>query len=228
MLLNLLSNAVKYSPVSGRIRIGCRQRRLREMRICVTDQGPGIKADKIERLFVAFERLGAERSAVPGTGLGLTLSKHLAEAMGGSIGVKSVPGKGSTFWLQLPGTPGTAPRLSPPRPGTGRGADPETMAAGPASTEACAVLYIEDNDSNLHLMEHLLSTLPQIRLLTARSGGEGLKLARTRQPVLILLDIHLPDMPGWEVLARLRSGRRTRGIPVVGVSADATPAPWSG
>ena len=224
VLLNLLSNAVKYSPASGRVRIVCRQRPSRGIRISVSDTGPGIAADKIERLFVAFDRLGAERSAVPGTGLGLTLSKHLAEAMGGSIGVRSTPGAGSTFWLQLPGTPGTAaPGPVPPLPGLGLEADPGTMAAGPAETVAGTVLYIEDNDSNLRLIEHLLASLPRVRLLTARSGGEGLKLARARQPVLILLDLHLPDMPGWEVLARLQSGRRTRRIPVVGVSADATP-----
>ena len=224
VLLNLLSNAVKYSPVPGRIQIVCRQQPSREIRLSVSDTGPGIAADKIERLFVAFDRLGAERSAVPGTGLGLTLSKHLAEVMGGSIGVRSTPGVGSTFWLQLPGTPGAAPGLGPPPPGSGLEADPETTAAGPAETIAGTVLYIEDSDSNLHLMEHLFSSLPRVRLLTARSGGEGLKLARARQPVLILLDLHLPDMPGWEVLARLQSGRRTRRIPVVGVSADATPS----
>ena len=223
VLLNLLSNAVKYSPASGRVRIACRRRPSREIRISVSDHGRGIAADKIERLFVAFDRLGAERSAVPGTGLGLTLSKHLAEVMGGSIGVKSAPGAGSTFWLQLPGTPGTAAPGGVPLPGSGLEADSATTAARPAETVVGTVLYIEDNDSNLQLMETLLSFLPRVRLLTARSGGEGLKLARARQPVLILLDLHLPDMPGWEVLARLQSGRRTRRIPVVGVSADATP-----
>ena len=226
VLLNLLSNAVKYSPEAGCVRIECWPARSRELRICVIDKGPGITADKIERLFVPFDRLGAERSAVPGTGLGLTLSKYLAEAMGGSVGVKSTPGAGSTFWLQLPKPrevldPGLAPRL--PLPGSGRGAVPGAVAGGPAGAAVCTVLYIEDNDSNRSLMEHLLSPLPQVRLLTARSGDEGLRLAQRGQPHLVLLDLHLPDRPGWEVLARLRSGQRTRRIPVVALSADATP-----
>ena len=226
VLLNLLSNAVKYSLRAGCVRVGCELRRPRELRISVSDAGPGIAINQRARLFVAFERLGAERSGVPGTGLGLTLSKHLVEAMGGSIGVKSVPGEGSTFWLQLPRSPGAAPSGHAPLLPLATlrlGAGPGPAEAGPGRREDCTVLYIEDNASNLSLIEHLFSRLPQVRLLTARTGGEGLKLARRERPQLVLLDLHLPDMPGREVLAQLRSGRRTRAIPVVAVSADATP-----
>ena len=224
VLLNLLSNAVKYSPAAGRVRIECRQVRARGLRICVADQGPGIEADKIERLFVAFDRLGAERSAVPGTGLGLTLSKHLVEAMGGRIGVKPTRGGGSTFWVQLPRLRGSGnPRRAlPPSIGGEPGAGAAPAADGPAGAAVHTVLYIEDNDSNLRLMEHLVSPLPRVKLLTARTGGEGLALARRCRPHLVLLDLHLPDLPGREVLARLQSDPRTCRIPVVAVSADAT------
>ncbi len=224
VLLNLFSNALKYTPDEGRVRIECGAVRPGQMRVGVTDTGPGIAADKLARLFVPFDRLGAERSAIPGTGLGLTLSKHLIEAMGGSIGVRSAPGEGSTFWLQLPRhrgpVPPGIPALLPMLAGRPREAAVPVVAA---EAEVCTVLYVEDNASNIRLIEHLFSGLGRVQLLTARSGKEGLALARHHRPSVILLDLHLPDLPGWEVLARLQSSKHTCQIPVVAVSADATP-----
>ncbi len=226
VLLNLLSNAVKYSGEEARVEIECHAVRLRELRISVADMGPGIPADKLERLFVAFDRLGAEQSAIPGTGLGLALSKHLIEEMGGRIGVRSAPGEGSTFWLQLPRhrgpvRPGLAPLL--PLLGAGPKEEPAAERAVSDAPAGCTVLCIEDNVSNLRLIEHLFAHLSHVQLLTAPSGLEGLALARRYQPDLILLDLHLPDLPGWEVLSQLQAGAGTRQVPVVAVSADATP-----
>ncbi len=214
VLLNLLSNAVKYSPTGGSILVACRAERSRTMRLSVTDQGPGVAPEQAGRLFVAFDRLGAERSEIPGTGLGLSLSKRFIEAMGGKIGFKTAPGRGSAFWVRLP--------LS--RSGVSvvrETSAPDAYRADRAVDAACTVLYIEDNPSDLRLIEHLLASCPGVRLLCARHGEEGLEIAQRERPDLILLDLHLSDVPGWEVLARLRREKATRHIPVVAVSVDA-------
>ncbi len=214
VLLNLLSNAVKYSPVGGKVLVACRVERSRTVRLSVTDQGPGVAPEQAGRLFVAFDRLGAERSEIPGTGLGLTLSKRFIESMGGKIGVKTAPGRGSTFWVRLPLGRGGVSAVR-------ETSAPDAYRADRAAEAACTVLYIEDNPSDLRLIEHLLASCPGVKLLRARQGEEGLETARREQPDLILLDLHLSDVPGWEVLARLRSEKATRHIPVAAVSVDA-------
>ena len=245
VLLNLIANAVKYSPEGSRVTIDCCAGTAGTVRLCVRDTGPGIAPDKLARLFKPFDRLGAEHSDVPGTGLGLTLSKHLTEAMNGKLDVESTVGEGSTFWVQLPredpadyrrarhSRPATGAN---PRPGVGNGyvyshgnghryaLNQAETGAGIlfASSEVRSLLYIEDNSSNLSLVEHILEERPQTRLLTASCGEEGLEIARTFPPDLILLDLHLPDLDGWEVLARLRREPATRTVPVVALSADAS------
>jgi CheY-like chemotaxis protein len=181
----------------------------------VHDTGPGIPNEKLERLFTPFERLGAEQSNVEGTGLGLALSQRLMQAMGGSIGVESTVGKGSTFWLELPRTKSPLQKLSLREiNGDGRGARSKSANR--------KILYIEDNLSNLTLIEQMLEERPEIELLTAMQGKLGLDLARQHSPDLILLDVHLPDLDGRQVISELKSSDTTRDIPVVVVSADAT------
>ncbi len=215
VLLNLLANAVKYNRPGGTVRLEHAEGANGHVRLVVADTGIGIAPDKLGRLFTAFDRLGAEQSSVQGTGLGLALSKRLVEAMNGTVGVESVPGEGTRFWVDLP--PAESPlqatrrRREEPRPEPG------------ASGRVYNVLYIEDNVSNLTLIEHLLADRTEIRLMTAMQGGFGLELARQHRPDLVLLDLHLPDMPGWDVLAALQADEATRAIPVVVVSADATP-----
>ncbi len=218
--LNLLSNAIKYNREGGRIVISCQGQPVSgdtaaTLRLEITDTGHGLTDEEISHLFMPFERLGAERTATEGTGLGLAVSKGLVEAMGGAIGVHSVPGEGSTFWVELPSVTDPLARL---KAGLG-------TPALPASGTRCegTILYIEDNLSNLRLVEMVLEGRPELLLLSAAQGRLGLELARARRPDLILLDLHLPDLPGWDVLSQLQGDERTRDIPTVIISADATP-----
>jgi PAS domain S-box-containing protein len=213
ILLNLLSNAIKYNSASGLVTISCGAIG-DKVRIYVKDTGMGIAEDQQPKLFQPFERLGAVQTGIEGTGLGLALSKALAEAMGGTIGVRSAVGEGATFWLELCVT--EAPLRTLERATAPAAAEMK----GPSS--ACTVLYIEDNLSNVRLMEDIFAIRPELKLVTAVQGQLGLDLAREHRPNLIFLDLHLPDLPGHQVLRRLRSDPRTRAIPVIVISADTT------
>ena len=214
IVLNLLSNAVKYNRTGGTVSLSCDPAST-PGRLClsVADTGAGITSADANKLFVPFERLGAERSGVEGTGIGLALAKRLVEAMGGTIGVESTPGRGSTFYVELPSSDTlVAGRCQPTEPPLD-----EAAASGPT------VLYIEDNPSNYALVTQILEMQrPTIRLLGAMLGQLGLDMARAHRPELILLDLHLPDVQGEEVLRQLQADLITRDIPVVMVSADAT------
>jgi signal transduction histidine kinase len=220
VLLNLLSNAIKYNRPDGSVRVSWGPAAPGRIRLHVTDTGPGIAPEMMGRLFSPFDRLGAEATDVEGTGLGLALSKRLVEAMEGTIGAESQPGTGSMFWVELPeaGAPeaGPAPAAAVPEATSGSRTEGAIAPAG-------RVLYVEDNLSNLRLMERLLARRPGLSLLTAMQGRLGFELASQHRPDLILLDLHLPDVGGEEVLRWLRADERTRDIPVVVMSADATP-----
>ncbi|HET7080540.1 MAG TPA: PAS domain S-box protein [Chloroflexia bacterium] len=212
VLLNLLSNAVKYNREAGHVLISCAAGSASRLRIAVQDTGPGIATDVQDRLFIPFDRLGAEYGEIEGTGLGLTVARHLATAMNGTLGVASTLGQGSTFWIELPlATDGD------PQP-----AGSVDHSVGPVST-AGRILYIEDNLPNLKLVEHILRRASNVELLTAPEGQRGLELAQRHHPDLILLDLHLPDLPGDEVLRRLQAAPTTRTIPVIVISADVVP-----
>jgi PAS domain S-box-containing protein len=215
ILLNLLSNAVKYNRTGGRVQLACEQVAGERLQLKVTDTGPGIPPESIERLFVPFDRLGSERTSIEGTGLGLPLSKGLAETMGGTLGVTSTPGQGSSFWVELPRTETPVQRLE--------FAEPLPAQDPGRERPALTVLYIEDNLSNLQLIEHILSRRPGVKLISAMRPQLGLDLAAQHHPDLVLLDLHLPDMPGEEVLRRLRVDPKTADVPVVILSADARP-----
>jgi PAS domain S-box-containing protein len=217
VLLNLLSNAVKYNCEGGSVRVRTTVGDGPTARIEVADTGIGIAAEDLSRVFAPFERIGAETTEVEGTGLGLALTKHLMEAMGGTVGVTSEIGRGTTFWLDLP----VAEAPAAPPAAQAAAAPPDDGA--PVRTEPRSVLYIEDNPSNIQLVEAILRHRPEVTLLVAQQGSLGLDLARERQPDLVLLDLNLPDVSGDEVLRRLRSDPRTRDLTIVILSADATP-----
>jgi PAS domain S-box-containing protein len=214
VLLNLLSNAVKYTAVKGCVTVSFAESGQDLTRISVRDTGAGIPVGKLTRLFTPFDRLGAEQSSVEGTGLGLALCQRLVHAMNGSIGVNSTLGNGSTFWLDLPHAQSPLQTLSVTRS--------PSAAEHALAEESRRILYIEDNFSNVTLVDQMLAERPALELMTAMQGRVGLELARQHSPDLILLDLHLPDMPGWQVLAQLKADQLTRHIPVVVISADAT------
>jgi len=217
VLLNLLSNAIKYNREGGEVRLAGHLDAA-TVRIDIADDGPGLSAEQQLRLFQAFERLDADRTATPGTGIGLALSRRLVEAMHGEIGVDSAPSEGSRFWVRLARAeaPARADDAAVPRL-----AAPARRSATDAAPQH--VLYIEDNPVNTMLMQALLSRLPGVRLSTAALPAVGLELARSDPPALVLLDIQLPGMDGFEVLRRLRADPATAGIPVIAVSANAMP-----
>jgi signal transduction histidine kinase/CheY-like chemotaxis protein len=217
VLLNLVSNAVKYNHEAGSVHVDCENVAGERLRVKVSDTGPGIPAESIERLFVPFERLENQHEAIEGSGLGLPLSKRLAEAMGGILELATTVGQGTTFWVELPLAEGPVQRAERQE----REGPPQAASlTGPDMT----VLYIEDNLSNMQLVERILGRRPNVRLISAMRPLLGLDLAREHHPDLVLLDLHLPDMPGQEVLARLRANPTTAGIPVVVLSADARPS----
>ena len=219
VLLNLIENGIKHNREGGRVEVSCEEVSGEHLRIQVCDSGPGIPPEKLSRLFSPFDRLDTEKSgigAVEGTGLGLAVAKAFIEAMSGKIGVESTPGQGSTFWIELPYVPDPLENTSE----EGFGA----ILSGSAPV-APVVLYVDDESANLRLIERLFHrSRPDIELITATKGGEGLNLARERQPDLILLDLNLPDMSGEEVLLALRQEERTEAIPVVMLSGDVSPA----
>jgi two-component system, sensor histidine kinase and response regulator len=215
VLLNLLTNAVKYTPHDGKVVVSSSPTGSGSMRIVVADSGAGISPEKLARLFTPFDRLGAEQTAVEGTGLGLALCQRLIQAMHGSIGVNSTLGQGSTFWVEL------ACADSPFEHMAAAKRDASQFLNG-SDAEERTILYVEDNLSNLTLIEQMLAEHSHIHLITAMQGQLGIELARRHSPDLILLDLHLPDLPGWEVLSRLQHDDATHEIPVVIISADAT------
>jgi PAS domain S-box-containing protein len=214
VLLNLLGNAIKYNHDGGQVQVAITEHD-GSLRIGVRDTGPGLSAADCERLFMPFERLGADQTGTEGAGIGLALSRRLVGLMKGRIGVESQPGRGSTFWIELE------------RAGEHDGAAPSTapmpLDAGGLGLPAGehVVLYIEDNPVNIVLMEAMLGRLPSVRLVTATHPLAGLAMAHELQPELIMLDIQMPDMDGYEVLERLRDSAATARIPVIAVSANA-------
>jgi len=219
VLLNLLSNAIKYNRPGGSVRLECvsvpeAEGASPRLAVRVVDTGRGIPSDRTEQLFVPFARLGAEQTEIEGTGLGLALSQRLTEAMDGSLALEWSGPKGSVFRLELRTADDPLERVDDAR----RTAAEEEFPHAPAT-----LLYVEDNLANLSLVETILLSRPGWRTMSALQGQLGVELAREHLPDLVLLDLHLPDISGEEVLRRLRADGRTARIPVVVISADATP-----
>jgi PAS domain S-box-containing protein len=212
VLLNLVANAIKYNVEDGSVVVQPQETEGGRVRVSITDTGLGIAPESLPRLFEPFDRLGAEGTSVEGTGLGLALSLALVKAMDGSIEVESELGRGSRFSVELP--------VAQPQAEHAARASRQRATPGPGAERM--VLHVEDNLSSLLLVERIFERRPGVRVMGAMQGGLALDLARQHQPVLILLDLHLPDMEGEEVLRHLRGDPATVSIPVAVLSADAT------
>jgi len=217
VLINLLSNAIKYNKAGGTVVVECIASGTERIRICVEDSGGGLTPEQLAQLFQPFNRLGQEGNVEEGTGIGLVVCKRLVELMGGVIGVESVVGKGSVFWIDLNLT-----------------TEPQAIASAIESTDSVrapveagaqirTLLYVEDNPANLMLVEDLIARRPDIRLLSARDGNRGIEIARASQPDVILMDINLPGISGITALKILALDPATAHIPVVALSANAMP-----
>ncbi|MDP3878645.1 MAG: PAS domain S-box protein [Methylobacter sp.] len=216
VLINLLSNAIKYNRPQGNVLVQiAAQQGL--VRLSVSDTGYGIPAARQQELFQPFSRLGAEDSDIEGTGIGLTISRRLIEMMGGIINVESEEGKGSTFWLELPEVVAGQIDVS-------NDAAPTLADEVAETTYRYTVLYIEDNPANLRLVAQILGRNPLLQLITAPTAELGLELASACRPELILLDINLPEMDGYQLLSVLRSLSTVKNTPVIAVSANAMPS----
>jgi PAS domain S-box-containing protein len=210
VLLNLLSNAIKYNRPQGSIRIAVDQRG-NDVCVRVTDAGHGIAPERQHELFEPFNRLDAEHGTIEGTGIGLAITRELVERMQGQIGVTSAPGQGATFWFTLPITEADALSETPL---------PMTLASA-APGQRHHLLYIEDNPTNQRLMEDIMEDFDQVRLQTVTSAELGLDLMRQSPPDLVLMDIHLPGMNGYQALDAIQKDTSLRHIPVVALSANA-------
>jgi len=220
VLLNLLSNAIKYNQAHGAVVVDCAlstsPTEPKRVRVSISDTGAGLSPEMLNQLFQPFNRLGQERTDEEGTGIGLAMSKRLVELMGGAIGAESTVGSGSLFWFEL--NAAAAPHSVVDK----EDGDEPTLV--PKNAPRYTLLYVEDNLANLELVEELMeSRRPDIRLLCAQDGREGIKLARNKHPNVILMDINLPGMSGIDALQILRQDPATAPIPVIALSANAMP-----
>ena len=217
VLINLLSNAIKYNREQGTVEVKCTESTPERIRVSIRDTGAGLPPEDLAQLFQPFNRLRQEAGDEEGTGIGLVVAKQLVELMGGEIGVESTVGMGSVFWFELASA--DAPQLVVEVVKAAAPAEPRVMPGAPLRT----LLYVEDNPANLKLVEQLIARRPDLRLLTAVNGRLGIEVARASQPEVILMDINLPDINGFEALKILRADPATAHIPVVALSANAMP-----
>lgn len=214
VLFNLLSNAIKYNVNHGTVEVECSASSAEKVRVSIKDSGLGLSAEKMKQLFQPFNRLGQEKGLNQGTGIGLMISKELVELMGGTIGVKSAVGLGTEFWVEFAST---TPLQT---------LNIEKIALESKSRETTiptkfVLLYVEDNPVNVMLIEQIIENIPNVSMLTASDGNMGLALARAHLPDVILLDINLPSMSGFEILKTLQDEPSTANIPVLAISAYA-------
>jgi len=219
VIINLLSNAIKYNRSGGNVVVQCVAVGENRVRVNVKDTGLGLSQDQLAQLFQPFNRLGKENTTQEGTGIGLVVTKQLVELMGGAIGVESIVDVGSVFWVELGAC--KVPELNYGSDDIVRSVTDEAEADGAPPQRT--LLYVEDNPANLTLVEQIIARRSDLKLLSAINGHLGVQLARTLKPDLILMDINLPGIGGFDALRLLREEHETAGIPVIAISANAMP-----
>ena len=225
-LLNLLSNAIKYNREDGNVKVEVRAEGANRLQIRIADTGHGIAAENLPNLFQPFNRLDSENDDIEGGGLGLTITRSIMDMMGGTVGVESKLGVGSTFWVGLPLE--SAPeagaehgkRFSP-----GHIVEPAPINAELNATKyadgQCTVLYIEDNPTNVKLVTRILAQRKNINLISALTPELGIEMAHEHKPALILLDINMPHLNGYQVFEIFKADAELKKTPVIAVSANA-------
>ncbi|WP_051609986.1 ATP-binding protein [Terasakiella pusilla] len=216
VLSNLLSNAIKYNIQNGKVLLDSSPGPLGFWRYTVTDTGYGIEEEFQDQLFQPFNRLNAENTDIEGTGIGLTITKHLIEIMGGEIGVDSKLGEGSTFWVDIPLSDEIIHHDTP--------VSVDIISELPKRLDGVkTILYVEDNPANMRLMRELLTQLPRTNFVEAGTAEEGLELIRGNKPDLVLMDINLPGMDGFDAFEVMRDDSEMCDIPVIALTANAMP-----
>lgn len=219
-LLNLVSNGVKYNCEDGTLTVSVTDIRGGDwVQIRVSDTGRGLSPSDIERIFEPFERLAETAHIAEGTGIGLTITRRMVDMMGGSVNVESTPGSGSTFWIELPKEELPADWGPEHLPETDSSQGAEPGGGGGEHT----ILYVEDNPSNIRLMAQIMARRKHVSLRTAHTADMGIELALSRPPDLILLDINLPGLDGYEILRVLKCTEPLKHVPVIALSANALP-----
>ena len=216
ILINFGSNSLKYGKPGGSAQFSVAALDDGFLRLSIVDDGIGIPVDKQEKIFQPFQRAGQETGPIQGTGIGLAITKRLAELMKSKVGFSSVPGQGSTFWIDVPvheqgrsaDSPAVVAQRSSPLPFTGQG-------------KRFTIIYIEDNPSNIAFMQEVVEELDRVTLLTVPTAEVGIELVRDRKPDAVIMDINLPGMSGYEATRKLREWPETRDIPVIALTAAA-------
>jgi len=214
ILINLLSNAIKYNSKQGTVEVKCTESGPERIRICIKDNGAGLSSEKLEQLFQPFNRLGQENGTEEGTGIGLVVTKQLVELMNGGIGVESTVGVGSEFWIELV-------RNMEPRSVVENTLLTKLTPKAQENVVQRTLLYVEDNPANLMLVEQIIEGHTNVNMLSAHEGNQGIALAYAYIPDVILMDINLPGLNGFQLLEILRKNPATMHIPIIALSANA-------
>lgn len=218
ILVNYGSNAIKYGRAGGTVRFRAGPAGPKYVRVAVVDDGIGIARDKHDRIFQPFQRAGQETGPIEGTGIGLAITKRLAQLMDGEVGFDSEPGRGSEFWVELP-----VVQRAPTEAVITTAVFHVGTALADTGSPAVRIVYVEDNPANVAFMQQLLSEFERIELHTVTTAEEGIELIRALRPAAVIMDVNLPGISGFEATRRLRESSETRDIPIIGLSAAAMP-----
>jgi signal transduction histidine kinase/ActR/RegA family two-component response regulator len=214
-LLNLISNSIKYNFAKGSVVVSFEKLMNGNIRLGIRDTGCGISDENKKKIFKPFERFHEDLETIEGTGIGLAISKQFVELMGGAIGFESAAGEGSFFYIDFP----ISDKTSLPVQQEKESSFNQSRISEDQIKKK--VLYVEDVPANVDLVRQILNYRPNIELISSANALDGIKLAQSHLPDLILMDIHLPGMDGLAAFEKLQGIGETKNIPVIALTADA-------